>query len=129
MESNRDVNIVEVSNLSKTWLFDLDGTVVVHNGYKENGECLLDGAKEFFAGIPEEDKIILLTSRKEEYRDITETFLKKNNLRYDYIIFGLPYGERILINDKKPLGMHTALAINTERNIFMKHKFCMNDSI
>ena len=129
MENSNDVNIIEVSNVPKTWLFDLDGTVVVHNGYKENGECLLDGAKEFLSGLPKEDKIIFLTSRKEEYRCETEAFLKRNNIRYDYIIFELPYGERILINDKKPLGMQTAIAINTDRDVFMKQRFTVNDAI
>ena len=34
------------------------------------------------------------------------------------IIYDLPHGERILINDKKPSGLNTAIAISNERNEF-----------
>ena len=91
-----------LSSLGHTWILDLDGTIVKHNGYKLEGEdTFLDGAKGFLESIPENDMIVFLTSRTEEYREITEGFLKKNNVRYDYIIFGAPYGERILVNDCK----------------------------
>ena len=36
------------SNLNKTWIFDLDGTLVIHNGYKCGEDTLLPGVKEFF---------------------------------------------------------------------------------
>ena len=29
------------SNLDKTWIFDLDGSLVKHNGYKTGGEEIL----------------------------------------------------------------------------------------
>ena len=42
-----------LSTLPKTWLFDLDGTIVKHNGYKIDGtDSLLDGAKEYIDEIP-----------------------------------------------------------------------------
>ena len=57
-----------LSTLPKTWIFDLDGTLVKHNGYKEDGiDILLADAKEYLAEIPPEDKIIIVTSRTEEY--------------------------------------------------------------
>ena len=60
-----------LSTLPKTWIFDLDGTLVKHNGYKEDGrDTLLAGAGGYLAGIPPEDKVIILTSRTEEYRGI-----------------------------------------------------------
>ena len=35
-----------LSTLSKTWIFDLDGTLLKHNGYKTDGEdSLLEGVK------------------------------------------------------------------------------------
>ena len=37
-------------------------------------------------------------------------------MRYDHIIFDLNVGERIVVNDKKPDGLKTALAINLKRN-------------
>lgn len=114
---------LKMSPLDKTWIFDIDGTIAKHNGYKIDGEdTLLDGAAEFFANIPENDMIIFLTSRTEEYREITENFLSINNIRYNYIIFGIPYGERILINDRKPSGLNMSIALNTERDVFCTQK-------
>lgn len=115
---------ITVSSLNKTWIFDIDGTICKHNGYKIDGfDTLLPGAKEFFDGLPSEDKVIFLTSRKKEYADITERFLKENGIPFETIIYDMPYGERILINDKKPSGMITGIAINTERDCFLKDLF------
>lgn len=107
---------IVLSNLPKLWLIDLDGTLVKHNGYKEGKEELLPGAKEFINSIPASDKIIILTSRNNSLRETTENFLKENGIKYDLIIFDLPLGERILINDLKPSGLQTAYAINLERD-------------
>lgn len=102
---------------------DLDGTILKHNGYKIDGkDTFLDGAKKFLDSIPEKDIIIFLTSRIEEYRETTESFLNGNNVRYNHIIFGAPYGERILINDDKPSGLHMSVGIYTERDVFMTTK-------
>jgi hypothetical protein len=104
------------SDLNKTWLFDLDGTLVKHNGYKNDGEELLPGVKDFFSKISEDDRIIILTARSSKYKEITEKFLKETNIRFDYIIYDLPIGERILFNDKKPSGLKTAYAYNLDRD-------------
>ena len=115
---------IKLSPLGHTWILDIDGTIVKHNGYKIDGEdTLLDGAEEFLARIPKEDMIIFVTSRSEEYRGITEDFLRKNSIRYDHIIFGAPYGERILINDRKPSGLDMSVAVNTERDNFCTQEF------
>lgn len=108
-----------LSNLGHTWILDLDGTIVKHNGYKIDGEdTFLDGAKEFLNSIPVEDMIIFLTSRTEEYRELTECFLRENGVRYNHIIFGAPFGERILVNDKKKSGLVMAACVNGDRDIF-----------
>jgi len=109
---------LRLSCLGHTWLIDLDGTIVKHNGYKIDGvDSLLDGAKAFIESIPEGDKIVFLTSRKEEFRELTETFLEQHGIRYDAILYDLPYGERILLNDRKESGLETAIAVNKERNL------------
>ncbi len=108
--------VLKLSSLPKTWIIDLDGTILKHNGYKEGKDELLKGVKEFFDVIPNEDTIIILTSRATKYADQTIKFLKQNKIRYDHIIFNIPFGERILINDKKGSGLLTAYAINKERN-------------
>ena len=106
-----------LSPLGHTWIFDLDGTVLKHNGHILDGkDSFLSGAKEFLSSIPEKDMIIFLTSRNEEYRSSTEQFLKDHGIRFDCIIFGVPFGERILINDAKPSGLKTCIALNTLRN-------------
>ncbi len=108
-----------LSTLSKTWIFDIDGTLVKHNGYKLDGrDTLLEGAKEYIASIPLEDKIIIMTSRTDEYKQATLDFLKDNGIRYDDIIFNIPMGERIVVNDRKPSGLDMAVAINIDRDVF-----------
>lgn len=119
-----------VSALAKTWVLDLDGTIVKHNGYKTDGhDTLLPGAKEFLEQIDANDMVIFVTSRTEEIRGITESFLEKNSIRYDRIIYGAPYGERILINDRKPSGLVTAVAVNTERDRFMDTMFEIDETL
>lgn len=106
-----------LSPLGHTWLLDLDGTIVKHNGYKLDGEdSFLEGAEAFLNSIPPKDMVIILTSRTEDVRDQTEAFLQKHGVRYDTIIYNVPYGERILINDDKPSGLRMAVAVRKERD-------------
>lgn len=113
-----------VSSLAKTWILDIDGTICKHNGYKIDGhDSLLPGAKEFFQSIGPNDKVILITSRRKEYAKATESFLRASGIHWDEIVYELPYGERILVNDRKPSGLKTSIAINTERNMFMDTTF------
>lgn len=108
-----------LSTLPKTWIFDLDGTLLKHNGYKADGtDTLLAGAKDYLDGIPEEDKIVILTSRTERYRQMTLDFLERHKIRYDEILFQMPMGERIIINDRKPSGLDMAIAMNMDRDKF-----------
>ena len=109
-----------LSTLPKTWIFDLDGTLLKHNGYKIDGiDTLLDGAKDYMDSIPEEDHILILTSRTDEYREKTIEFLMENGIRYNEILFNMPMGERIVVNDRKPSGIDMAVAINTDRDKFL----------
>ena len=106
-----------LSPLEHTWILDLDGTIVKHNGYKLDGvDSFLEGAEDFLASIPEKDMVIILTSRPEEFREQTEAFLQEHGVRYNAILFNIPYGERILINDDKPSGLRMAVAIAKQRD-------------
>lgn len=108
---------IAVSKLNHTWIIDLDGTILKHNGYILDGkDSFLPEAYDFLQKIPQEDMLIFLTSRKEEYRQITERFLSENDINYDLIIFNAPYGERILLNDLKSSGMKTAISVNVNRD-------------
>ena len=99
-----------ISALPHLWLIDLDGTIVKHNGHLIGDESLLPGVKDFWKQLPSEDRIVLLTARSSEFRDKTVEFLRLHDLRYDTILFDLPKGERILINDQKASGLTTAIA-------------------
>ena len=108
-----------LSTLPKTWIFDLDGTVLKHNGYKLNGkDTILAGAVEFLRDLPAEDKIVIFTSRTDEYRQMTLSFLEESGIRFDEILFNMPMGERIGVNDRKPSGINMSVAVNMDRDKF-----------
>lgn len=120
----------EFSPLAKTWILDVDGTLVKHNGYKIDGyDTFLEGVKEFFETISPDDKIVLLTARKEEFLQDLKTFLKDNNIRYDYLLTDMPMGERILVNDRKPSGLNTAFAINKNRDEKLTINYSINERL
>lgn len=108
--------MIHLSPLPHTWILDLDGTLVVHNGYKEGNDEFLPGALEFLRSIPKEDMVIILTAREKEAEKKTVQFLKDNCVRYSQILFEVPVGERILVNDTKPSGLHCAYIVRPERN-------------
>ena len=120
---------LKLSPLGHTWILDLDGTIVKHNGHKIDGhDTFLDGAVEFLRNIPEDDMIVFITSRTTEYKDATESFLSSQGIRYEHIIYNAPFGERILINDSKPSGLKTAIAVNAERDSFREIRIEVIDS-
>ena len=122
--------MLEFSPLNKTWILDIDGTLVKHNGYKIDGhDTLLDGVKEFFETLNPNDNVVMLTARKEEYLEDLKAFLKKNNLRYDYLLTDMPMGERILVNDRKPSGLDMAFAINKNRNEKLDIAYKINEEL
>lgn len=108
-----------LSTLPKTWIFDLDGTILKHNGYKLDGkDTVLAGAAEYLQELPTEDRIVIFTSRTEDYRQMTLDFLAEHGIRYDEILFNMPMGERIVVNDRKPSGIDMAVAVNVDRDKF-----------
>jgi len=68
---------LRISCLPHTWLIDLDGTVLTHNGYLSDNDRLLPGVTEFWQKIPECDIIILLSAREIIYAENTLNLLKK----------------------------------------------------
>jgi hypothetical protein len=110
------VRKIVLSALRHTWLIDIDGTILKHNGYKTSSDELLPGVKQFWSQIPESDYIILLSAREGIYKNSTLQFLREHQIRFDQAIFDLPTGERIVINDKKPGGLITASAVDVNRD-------------
>ena len=120
----------EFSTLTKTWILDIDGTLVKHNGYKIDGyDTLLDGVKEFFETLNPEDKVVLLTARKDEFLPALRNFLAESNIRYDYLLTDMPMGERILVNDRKPSGLDMAFAINKDRDMNLGIEYKINKEL
>lgn len=109
-------NKLYLSPLAHTWVLDFDGTLVKHNGYKTGKDEWLPGALDFLKSIPENDFILILTAREPEAKAVTESFIRSHGVRVNKILFGIPMGERILMNDTKPSGLKCAFAINPERN-------------
>lgn len=119
-----------LSTLGHTWILDLDGTIVKHNGYKIDGtDTFLPGAKEFLANIPDKDMIVFLTSRTNKNKEDTLKFLDENHVRYDHIIFNAPYGERILINDDKPSGLKMSIGLCTKRDVFTNYSIVEDENL
>ncbi len=112
-------------NRPKTYFVDIDG-VILYQGNKWPTKVY---DQREFQSIPGSVKIlndwftaghtiILTTARAEPYRQDTEYQLKRVGLQVDMLIMGLPTGQRILINDRKPEeGIDTAIAINLDRDI------------
>lgn len=123
-------NRLVLSTLNHTWILDLDGTIVKHNGYIIDGcDTLIPESKIFLNSIPVDDMIIFVTSRTDQYRDLTEKFLRENGIRYDAIIYNAPYGERILINDNKPSGLEMTKGISVKRDEGISLKVYLDEKL
>jgi hypothetical protein len=112
--------------MKKTLFIDIDGVLIVHKG---NLTSQILSHPELIPGTIEKlnkweadgHKIILTTGRKESIRDLTEKQLLSLGIFYDQLVMGLPRGERIVINDKKPTGDEkTARGIELQRNSGIK---------
>lgn len=107
---------LRVSRLNHTWLIDVDGVVLEHNGHLRGEDRLLPGVRAFWAAIPPADTVVVLSARSPALEAATRAVLAAYGLRVDRALFGLPNGERILVNDRKPSGLPTAIAVNLPRD-------------
>jgi len=113
---------VEPVNNVKTIFCDIDGTLLYHYGditknYQEQAKSLNNAVENIKTWEKSNYKIILITGRKEILRKNTEEQLLNLGIVYDQLIMGLPNGDRIIINDRKPVSnRNTAYAINLDRN-------------
>ncbi|MEU7614674.1 hypothetical protein AB0M91_05720 [Micromonospora rifamycinica] len=105
-----------LSELPKVWIVDLDGVVFRHNAYLGGDDEILDGAAGFWAQIAPDDVVVVMTGRPESERARTLDLLARLGLRVDRAMFGLPLGERVVVNDAKPSGLPTAYAVNLPRD-------------
>ncbi|MBI2596901.1 hypothetical protein HYW41_01980 [Candidatus Daviesbacteria bacterium] len=106
----------------KTYFIDVDGVVVKNGGQY---------CKPFWGtteGLPENIKvinrlfdlgnyIILITSRKEKYRQITVKQLKREGVKYHQLIMDLNHSSRVVINDfSKSNPFPAAISVNIPRD-------------
>lgn len=95
--------------MNKTIFLDIDGCLVEHRGnltiqirdtYNPN---LLPGVLDKLNAWNEAGHFIVLTTgRKECMREQTENMLLDLGIFWDKLVMGLPRGERVVINDRKP---------------------------
>ena len=77
-----------LKDLPKGWILDLDGTLVVHNGYKTGEDTILPGVKDFFQkNVKPDDYVLIISARFSEFKGIAEKCLDTNGIRYDKIIY------------------------------------------
>ena len=105
-----------LSRLPKIWIVDLDAVVFRHNAYLDGDDEVLDGAAWFWEQIASDDVVVVMTGRSESERSRTRGLLSGLGLCVDHVMFGLPKGERVVINDSKPSGLLTAHALNLPRD-------------
>ena len=107
--------------LRHTIFSDIDGVLWEHlidlPHMMTERPSLLPGVQEKFCEWRAKDYyIILTTARPEGCRSTTESQLVSYGLFWDQLVMGLPVGPRVLINDIKPSGLQTAIAVNLVRN-------------
>jgi hypothetical protein len=107
----------------RTLFLDIDGTIFHNSGEYLSpiwGETTpIQNNTEKIKKLYNDGKtqIILTTSRKEQYRERTESQLKKYDIPYDKIIFGLHHAKRVLINDFSETNPYpTAISVNLKRD-------------
>lgn len=106
----------------KTFIIDIDGCILkrskeVYENAKLSPTALPGSREKIIEWERQGHMIILLTSRRESFRSVTQRQLEIWRIPYDLLIMGANQGERILINDKKPdSDQRVATAIEIERN-------------
>jgi len=81
----------------KNFLIDIDGTIcddIPNETPERMGTCAPypDALKILNKWYEEGHIVTFFTSRLEEHREVTETWLKKNGFKYQGILFGKPRG-------------------------------------
>ena len=102
-----------------TLLVDLDGTLVFHNEKPlEDRDVFLPGAIEWLKDARRKGYFIVLTTARAYTACLPiMKVLKGRGFIFDRILFELPTGPRILINDEAEAGVVKATAHNVPRNL------------
>lgn len=111
---------VNFKSSRKVYFVDLDGTLVSGSNpqnFWENS-VLIEGAKNKLIELKKANQIIyIVTSRPSWTSKNTEEFLVSNEVPFDKIIYDIPVGPRVFINDYAESSPYpSVVAINTKRN-------------
>lgn len=105
-----------------TYLIDLDG-VIYQNGNRfwrprwgEN-KIIVKAREKINALFGQGNYIVIISSRPEAFRAVTEGQLRKDHVRYHQLVMGVYHATRIAVNDFSPTNPYpSVVAINTERD-------------
>jgi len=75
-----DRSSFRLDDIEKTWIFDLDGTLVVHNGYKNGVDELLPSVKEFYEKAENKKITLNLTKTENDLCFSDLNYFKEQNL-------------------------------------------------
>jgi phosphoserine phosphatase len=106
----------------KTIICDIDGTIFKYSpdgalNIVNNEPEILPGVQEIFNKWEAKGcRIILITGRRENLRNITETTLTKYGIPFDILLMGFADTGRVLINDTNWEGKIKAHAVNLNRD-------------
>lgn len=106
----------------KTYFIDVDGIVVKNSGeFSKPYWGTTDGLEENIRIINKlhdlGNYVILITSRKEKYREITLKQLKKVGVKYHQLIMNLNHSARVVINDfSNSNPFPAAISVNVPRD-------------
>tara|TARA_B110000238_G_scaffold85209_1_gene93683 strand:- start:955 stop:1317 length:363 start_codon:yes stop_codon:yes gene_type:complete len=107
----------------KTIICDIDGTIFK---YSSGGTADIVATKaEILPGVVDTFnrwemkgcRIILITGRRENVREITEAELTEHGIPFDILLMGYADTGRVLINDINWQGKIKAHAVNLERDV------------
>ena len=105
------------------YFFDFDGVITIAGAPYGNKNLwstvkAMDGVSEKIQSLKQQGHAIyIITSRTESTKDVTIKTLEDNNIPWDKIMFNVPNGKRIMINDYAASNPYPSVeAINTLRN-------------
>lgn len=117
-----------MSDKSRTWFIDFDGTLVMQKSHTGDRDYILPETIEFFKNHVRNDDFVVVTTARQskEHKDRISRFMSAHGLKCDHILCDLPTGPRIVINDTKPSGAETAYSVKLKRDSGIKDKDLKN---
>jgi hypothetical protein len=112
---------MQTQRLSKpaTYIVDFDGTIAHFDGgwpHVDGCRVIKKTQQSLLAAESLGHHIVIMTARPETMRQRLHNWLLDNGIVFHQLVMGVTSGLRVVVNDRKPDGTDTALAINLTRN-------------